>query len=154
MGGLLDTHIQHGTGSWDFRVGGAFNHVKDRWGISSNVLYSINTTGETADDDDRYGNWLNSDITARYQILYSAMNQTDLFLALGVNGEFRGREKLNDREIENTGGEVLYFSPGLQLEISALTIEASVQYPFYHCLNGEAQLDENLKSYLSINYGL
>lgn len=118
------------------------------------MLYSINTEGKAGVDDCRYDNWLNTDITAKHRAVSSMDNQTDLSIALGINGKFRGQEKINDLDISNTGGEVIYFSPGLQLSISGFIIEASFQYPFYHRLNGAAQLGEDFKSYLSLRYVL
>lgn len=149
-GGFLDAHVQPGTGSWNFLLGLSFNYVKDRFGLSSNVLYSINSTGRAGDDDYRFGNWLNADITVKYPVITGKRN---LFLVFGLNGEIRGKEEINGRTIVNTGGEVLYFTPGLQLMLSRhLILEASLLYPFYHNLNGSAQLGENLKTAFGVNY--
>lgn len=149
-GEFLDAHIQPGTGSWNFLVGLSFNYVKDRFGLSSNVLYSINSTGEAGEDDYRFGNWLNADITAKYPIISGKRN---LFLALGLNGEFRGKEEINGQTIANTGGEVLYLAPGLQLMLSRhFILETSLLYPVYHNLNGNEQLGEDLKTFFGVNY--
>lgn len=150
VGDFLDAHIQPGTGSWNFLLGLSFNYVKNRFGLSSNLLYSINTTGEAGSDDYRFGNWLNGDITARYPILAGKRN---LFLSLGLNGEIRGQEEINGQTLSNTGGEVLYAAPGVQFMLSRhLTLEASFLYPFYHNLNGAEQLGEDFKSFFGVSY--
>lgn len=150
-GNILDAHIQPGTGSWNFLAGLSFNYVKNRFGLSSNVLYSINTTGRAGDDDYRFGNWLNADITAKYPVL--SANGKHAFLSLGLNGEFRGKEEINGQIIENTGGEVLYLAPGVQVMMSRVfIIEASLLYPFYHNLNGVEQLGEDFKTFFGVNY--
>lgn len=152
-GHFLDAHIQPGTGSWNYLVGLSLNHVNKYFGLTSNVLYSINTTGEAGKVDYRYGNWLNADITVKHEILSSEMKIRNLFLTLGINGEIRGQEEINGLIIKNTGGEVLYLAPGIQLMFSpAITIEASIQYPFYHNLNGKAQLGEDIKTFFGVNY--
>ncbi|MFQ5771226.1 MAG: transporter [bacterium] len=152
-GNFLDAHIQAGTGSWNFLIGFSLNHINKYFGLSSNLLYSINTTGEAGNDDYRYGNWLNGDITVKYQMFASEMNKRHFYLTLGINGEFRGKEEINSQAIENTGGEVLYVAPGIQFMVSpVITLEASFQYPFYHNLNGEEQLGEDLKTFFGINY--
>ncbi|MFQ5638330.1 MAG: hypothetical protein ACE5IR_10100 [bacterium] len=152
-GNFLDAHIQPGTGSWNYLMGFSLNHINNYFGLSSNWLYSINATGEAGDDDYRYGNWLNADIAVKYELFSSQTNERSLFLILGINGELRGKEEINGRIIENTGGEVLYFAPGFQFMMTpAIFIEASFQYPIYHNLNGEEQLGEDLKTYFGIHY--
>ncbi len=151
-GEFLDAHIQPGTGSWNFLAGLTFNYVKNRFGLTSSLLYSINTTGESGDDDYRFGNWLNAEVTAKYPIVSGKRN---LFLSLGLNGEFRGKEEINNVTLSNTGGEVLYLAPGLQFMFSRrFVLEASVFYPFYHNLDGSEQLGEDFKSFFGINYVL
>ncbi|MFQ5650019.1 MAG: transporter [bacterium] len=152
-GHSLDAHIQPGTGSWNYLVGLSVNHINNTFGLSSNLLYSFNTTGEAGEDDYRYGNWLNADLTAKVELLSSQRSGRSFFLTFGLNGEFRGKEKINGQEIENTGGEVLYLSPGVQIKISrSIKVEASFQYPFYHNLNGEQQLGEDFKTFFGFNY--
>ncbi|MFQ5605136.1 MAG: transporter [bacterium] len=152
-GNFLDAHIQPGTGSWNFLIGFSVNHANDYFGLSSNLLYSINTTGEAGDDNYRYGNWLNADLTAKYEMFASEMRNRNLFLTLGINGEFRGKEEIDGQGIKNTGGKVLYIVPGFQFMISpAITIEASFQYPFHHNLDGGEQLGESLKTFFGVNY--
>ncbi|MFQ5652069.1 MAG: transporter [bacterium] len=149
-GEFLDAHIQPGTGSWNFLLGLSFNFVKNRFGLSSNVLYSLNSTGEAGDDDYRFGNSLNADITAKYPIISGKRN---LFLALGLSGEVRGREEIDGQTIANTGGEVFYLAPGVQMMLSRrLIVEASFLYPFYHNLNGEEQLGEDSRTSFGVNY--
>lgn len=151
-GEFLDAHVQPGTGAWSFLAGFSFNFVKNRFGVAANLLYAENTTGKAGDDDYRFGNWLNADVTAKYPLISGKRN---LFVSLGLNSELRAREELNGAPISNTGGEVLYLAPGLQLMLSRFVIlEASLMYPFYHNLNGDGQLGEDFKGFFGFNYVL
>ncbi|MCI0697187.1 hypothetical protein L0337_34930 [candidate division KSB1 bacterium] len=149
-GNFLDAHIQPGTGSWNYLVGLSFNYVKNPFGLTSNFLYSLNTGGKAGADEYRFGNWLNADITAKYPIPFSSRI---LVISLGMYGEFRGKEKINGQSIANSGGEVLYVFPGLELMLSrSFRLEASVLYPFRHNLNGADQLGENFKLVFGMKY--
>jgi len=147
---FLDAHLQPGTGSWNVLLGLSFSYVKNRFGMTSNVLYSINTTGETGSNDYRFGDWLNADIAGKYPLI---SGQRNLFVSLGLSGEFRGKEEIDGATIANTGGQVFYISPGLQLMLSRhLIVEASFLYPFYHNLSGDEQLGEDFKTFFGFNY--
>ncbi len=152
QGDFLDAHIQPGTGSWNFLMGLSLNHGNNHFGLSGRLLYSINTTGEAGDSAYKYGNWLNADIRVKYGILTTKGKGRNLSIILGVNGEFRGREEAAGQVLGNTGGKVLYFSPGFQLQVSrGVMVEGVFQQPFFHNLNGEEQLGEALKASFGLN---
>lgn len=154
-GEFLDAHIQPGTGSWNYLLGFSANHVNNYFGFSANILYSINTTGQAGDAAYRYGNWLNADVSFKRALFSSSMKTRNLCFVLGLNGEIRGKEELDGQVILNTGGEVFYLAPGLQFQLTpAITLEASLMYPFYHNLDGEEQLGEDVKSFFGLNYFL
>ena len=84
----------------------------------------------------------------KYRIAPGALAPTkpQLFVALGINGEVRNREKENGETVTDSGGNTIYLSPGLQLAlVPHWIIELSYQYAIYHNLYG-TQLGETYKT--------
>ncbi|MEK6689749.1 MAG: transporter [Nitrospirota bacterium] len=151
---FLDAHLQLGTGSTDFLLGLSLSHAIGRFSMAANLLGSINTEGDVGDKKHQFGNTLNYDLTARYRVYpgkISPLGQ-QLFLALGVNGEIRGKEKEDGIELTNSGGHTIYISPGIQVVVSPHWVfELSYSHPVYHNLNG-IQLGEDYKISGGVTY--
>ncbi len=150
----LDSHLQLGSGSTDFLIGVSMNHAVQRLSISANLLAAITTTGEAGESDHRFGNVLNYDVTAKYRAYPTGAGPSgpQLFLALGLNGELRGREEENGSGLENSGGHALYLTPGALLLLAPRWVfEVSYNEPVYHDLNG-IQLAEDYKVNSAITY--
>ncbi len=154
QGEYLDSHLQLGTGSTDLLVGVSVDHALGRYAISANLLASVAGKGETGDDSHRFGNSVNYDVTGKYRVtpaVYGASSNT-LFVSLGVNGEYRAKEKLNGNTLPDSGGHTVYLTPGLQYQMAAHWIlEATYQHAVYHDLNA-MQLGENYKLFGSATY--
>jgi hypothetical protein len=141
-GNLLDAHIQLGTGSTDFLVGASGFLSWGKTALIANVLGGINTKGANGH---QFGNALNYDMSVRYKIYPAEFATTQLFATLGLDGEWRGRETEDDVTIDDSGGNVLYLTPGLQMFFSAsISLEASFHYAVIHGLHGE-QLGEDYR---------
>jgi hypothetical protein len=141
-GDLLDAHMLLGTGSTDV-VGGVSGFLAwDRVALILNLLGSVTTGGANGH---RFGNSMNYDLTARYRFYPAEFEETQFFLTLGVNGELRGKEKQDGTEDDDSGGNVLYVTPGIQVFFSpAVSFDASFQYPAVHALHG-LQLGEEYR---------
>lgn len=149
----LDSHLQLGTGSTDFLLGLSFSHVIHRFSLSANLLGTITTEGKYGDTKHQFGNTLNYDLTAKYRV-YPDVPATEpqLSLALGVNGELRGKEKADGGEDPNSGGHTIYLSPGVQVVIAPhWMFEFSYQHAIYHNLYG-IQGGENYKVHSGVTY--
>jgi hypothetical protein len=141
-GELLDAHVQLGTGSTDYLLGASGFITWGRMAGIVNLLGSIATEGAHGH---RFGSTLNYEATLRYRVLPEEYAETQLFAALGVAGEWRGRESLDGILDEDSGGNVTYIAPGLQLFFTpSLSLEASLQYPVIHGLHGH-QLGEDFR---------
>jgi len=150
----LDSHLQLGTGSTDFLIGFSLNHAVQKVSLSANVLGIITTEGDAGTTKHRYGNALNYDITVRYRIhpYEFAPAASQLFLALGINGETREREKENGIEVANSGGSTVYASPAIQLVLLPHWIaEIQYQHPIYHNLYG-IQMGEDYRFTGGVTY--
>ncbi|MBI2799112.1 MAG: hypothetical protein HYX63_02320 [Gammaproteobacteria bacterium] len=153
-GGFLDAHIQLGTGSTDILMGLSASHAIDRFSLAANVLASITTEGEFGATPHQFGDSLNYDITAKYRVLPTVLNNSSMrwFISLGVNGECRGHEHEEGVLVFDSGGHVLYITPGLQAIIGKKWIfETTYQAAIFHDLNG-TQLGEDYKVTGSLTY--
>lgn len=142
---FLDSHNQLGTGSTDYLLGLSYIRSIQRLSLSANLLGVIPTKGQFGDTSHQFGNMLNYDLTAKYRVHPALFEPTasQIFLALGINGELREREKENDVEVSNSGGNTTYLSPGVQVVMAPHWVfELSYQHAIYHNLYGAGQLGE------------
>jgi len=154
QGEYLDAHLQPGTGSTDLLLGVSIAHAMGRYTLSANLLASIAGKGETGGDSHRFGNSLNYDVTGKYRVTPAIAGAASnaVFLSLGVNGEYRGREKLAGVTLPDSGGHTLYITPGLQFQTGSHWIfEATYQHAVYHDMN-EMQLGEDYKVFGAATY--
>jgi hypothetical protein len=145
---FADPDVQLGTGTTDFIAGLGYLIGFDDWSIGANALAGIRGFGLGANGH-VYGNNLNYDVTARYRIYEtigenSAINPT-IFGALGIRGEWRGYELQDGQRIDDSGGDVMYVAPGMQIFFTpTISLDATVWLPFIHALNGD-QVAETVK---------
>ena len=153
-GDVLDAHTQLGTGSTDILMGLSASHAVDRFSLAANVLASITTEGEFGATAHQFGDSLNYDVTAKYRVLPTVLNNssTRWFVSLGLNGEWRDREHVEGVQVFDSGGHVLYVTPGLQAIIGKKWIfETTYQAAIFHDLKG-TQLGEDYKVSGSLTY--
>jgi len=150
----LDSHLQPGTGSTDFLLGLSYSHSLQRFSLSANLLGTITTEGKFGTTKHQFGNALNYDVTGKYRVAPEAFAPTkpQLFVALGINGEVREREKEDGATVTDSGGNTIYLSPGLQLVlVPHWIVEFSYQHAIYHNLYG-TQLGETYKAIAGVTY--
>jgi hypothetical protein len=153
-GEFLDSHLQAGTGSTDYLLGLSYSHSLQRFSLSANLLGTITTEGKFGDIKHQFGNALNYDMTGKYRVAPEAFSPTrpQVFVALGVNGEVRGREKVDGVTVPDSGGNTIYLSPGLQLVlVPHWIVELTYQRAIYHNLYG-TQLGETYKAITGVTY--
>ncbi len=150
----LDSHMQPGTGSTDYLLGLSFSHSLSRFSVSANVLGTIAGAGKFGTTEHEFGNSMNYDVTAKYRVIpkqFSPM-KPQLFAALGLNGEVREREKEDHVTVPDSGGNIIYLSPGLQLVLAPhWIVDLSYQRAIYHNLYG-TQLGETYKAVTGVTY--
>jgi hypothetical protein len=150
----LDSHLQAGTGSTDYFLGLSSSRSFQRFSLSANLLGTITTEGKFGATKHTFGNALNYDLTGKYRVAPGAFapDKPHVFLALGINGEEREREKINGTTVPDSGGNTVYLSPGLQLVLAPTwAVDLSYQQAVYHNLNG-TQLGETYKVVSGITY--
>jgi hypothetical protein len=153
-GEYLDSHLQAGTGSTDYLLGLSASRSYQRFSLSANLLGTITTEGKFGQTRHTFGNALNYDGTGKYRIYPGAFEPTkpQLFIALGINGEVREREKIDGAVVPDSGGNTVYLSPGLQLVLAPHWVaDLSYQHAVYHNLYG-TQLGETYKVVSGVTY--
>ncbi len=133
----LPIPLQPGTGSVDGILGMVFNRTWDggRWLVNADVTYKFN--GEA--NDFRMGNKLNLNTGIQYRILpyeYESYDDFTLNSVLEINAEWNEKHERNGNDVEDSGGNQIFLSPGLQAIVTEnLLFETGVQVPVYRDLN-------------------
>lgn len=138
-GTLLPHDLQLGTGSTDATVGLAFlTETHKYFMIHGHLMYRVNTRASGF----KGGNAL--DYELRY--IFARIPIGILYPSLGLRGCFTAENTMGTEKVADSGGHVLFLSPGIQtlwmyLDVAGmfLTVEVSGQVPLVQRLNG-AQL--------------
>jgi hypothetical protein len=102
----------------------------DRFSLYASVQGKLNSEAGSFQS----GNTLHYDFTADYVFL----KNRNLFLVLEFNGIFEGKSEVNGKAIQDSGGNILFLSPGIEyLPLPYLILEASVQVPIVQDLDGK-----------------
>jgi hypothetical protein len=128
-GERLDEHLQAGTGSYDWQTGLSVSRTSSTTTIFTSFYYKRMGTNS---HEYHYGN------AALYNLglLYNVSKRITL------SAQLNGRSARSDREagdpVENTGGAVTYFSPGVRLPVvPSMNFLLNVQIPIYQNLYGD-----------------
>lgn len=137
---ILETEFQPGSGSWDGILGLAFTQQIEAFSLDSSFVYNV--TSEGAQDTD-LGDVFSYNFAASYSVIgnhsMSLMKQSDfgLDVVMEINGEWRDYEETRGIRDGNSGGNVVYFSPGIRFKAKNLiNAGISVGIPFIQDMNG------------------
>jgi hypothetical protein len=122
-GEKLETEFQPGTGSWDWLFGASASINPGRLGLHGNVLYNLTTEGS---QNTEIGNAFFYNLGVVYS-LSSGEGQAhhghdhshlkwDVMLEL--NGEYRQKNEIDGEKEDNSGGDVIFLSPGIRVSSS------------------------------------
>jgi hypothetical protein len=128
-GARLEEHLQPGSGAWSGTAG--LNVAADRGAglFDGGILGRANSTNSHGY---RYGNAL------LFNAGYTSPGLRGVRLIAQVNGRAAGRDEVGDGTLdENTGGTVIYLSPGARWRTGlGLDVEGAVQFPVVESLFG------------------
>lgn len=112
-----------------------FSHVRDPHWLIADAQFTYTTTG---DDGLRRGNHWNYDLAYLYRLLpRSGLGIPSVLLVLELNGEHVRRARVNGVPLADTGGNLLFLSPGIEFIASnRLVVEFSSPIPVGRDLNG------------------
>ena len=125
------------TESVDFQLGGVSTITWDfgRHEVDADIIYRINTEAE----DFEKGDDLIYDLAYEFRVypwtLPNVGAPNFLYLVAELNGIFSQKSESNGKTIDNSGGNVLFLSPGIQFATKRYILEASIQLPVIQDLN-------------------
>ena len=139
--GRLETGLQPGTGSWDGLLGASFTYLFAPFSLDASLLYSLTGSGSQNTD---IGDILNYNAAISYRlgggeapVFYATRKQSAWDVVLELNGEWRDKEETEGVTNPDTGGSVVYLSPGLRFSsASRWSLSVSFGIPVFSDNNG------------------
>lgn len=143
----FEVHHQPGSGAWGGLFGAAWSSSFGRLGLDASILYTLSTEGERDTD---VGDAFNYNLSLAWRLqsgeghvhedgkrhTHGFIKHVDLVMEL--NGDWRDRVETAGVEENNTGGNVIYLSPGVRTAIAGgWSAYANVGLPVVEDLNGQ-----------------
>lgn len=176
-GEKFDAEFQPGSGSWDPMFGLALTQRAGRWSFDASALYTLVNEGTQSTD---LGDRFNYGVAVSYRIAGFGPSSGPMFnggkphthgndghnhvhqepaagpaldLVLELNGEWHDKQEALGETDNNSGGHVLYVSPGLRLSQGNVSGFASVGIPVVNDMNGiQAEPDWRLVTGVSFGF--
>ncbi len=155
--GVLDPHVQPGTGSWDGAAGTALVHRLDWASLYASTFYRINSEGGL---DYEYGDVVLATLALEVPLGHLLGQPLLDRVTPGFGFDFRwaARDESGGENVADTGGSVLYATPSLRVALPAFRetqrawLRAGVQIPLTNdWLYGEQ--DEGVVWSAGVGYG-
>lgn len=118
-----DVNWQSGTGSTDFLLNAAYNLSINRIGLNTSVNYKINTQNK---DKYQYGNRFTANTFAYYKTRAIGLG---LAPNIGVLYENAAANKLQKATVDQTGGNIVLASGGIEINFNKIAVGTNVQLP-------------------------
>ncbi len=126
-----------GSGSTDYFFSTVAGWIKNRIGIYLEGIYNVNTSHGGVN----FGNNFSYNLAFGYRLLpavYETYPEPQLNGFLEINGNTQAKSKMNGERNENTGGTIIFLSPGLQyVGGRRWLVESSLQLPVVNEPNGQ-----------------
>jgi hypothetical protein len=123
-----DEHLQPGTGSYDFQIGGALSALNPGMTVHGSVYYRYNGKN---DYGYQYGRAVLYNVGVQHRI------SGFLFGTIQMNGRHAAQDIENGDKVEHTGGTVIYAAPGLRYGLTPrVSLTTNLQIPMYQKLYG------------------
>jgi len=159
QGELFEAEFQPGSGSWDPMFGLALSQAQGRWSFDGNVLYTIATEGtQKTDLGDRFHyngavtyRLKDGDAEASHEVVMPhshhhgqshhhehAMSPRGFVIdaVLELNGEWQAKQTISGATDPNSGGNVVFLSPGMRIASNRWSGFVTVGLPIINDLNG------------------
>lgn len=140
--------FQLGTGSTDFNTQIIYDINYLNWGINSTLNYKINTENT---DDYRYGNKSTANLTAYYK--FSLKSTSLLIPNIGIQYENQQKDKVMKYTVDQTGGNILQGSIGLETSFNKIAIGLNFQQPLaQNIASNRVELKNKLMTHISFAF--
>ncbi len=122
--------------STDFVLGGVYTLQTGRHEIDVDLLYKVNTEARDLD----LGEELQYDLAYEVRLFPWQWPErgtpSQLYAVIEANGRSIERARSNGMELDDSGGTLVFLSPGIQWVTQRVIYEASLQVPVIQNLNG------------------
>jgi hypothetical protein len=114
----------------------------------------IDLTYQFNNDADNYefGDVFKYNLAYEHRVLPQVLPKTGVYsqlnLVLEFNGEYAEKDESSAGKVEDSGGNILFISPGIQWVTKRLILETSIQIPLVQDINGN-QLETDYTGVLS-----
>lgn len=158
-GELFEAEFQPGSGSWDPMLGLALSQAHGSWSLDGNVLYTLATEGTQETD---LGDRFHYNGAVSYRLMGGEVephshhaatpagehghvhqhaprfSQEGLVIdaVLELNGEWQAKQTVSGETDPNSGGNVVFLSPGFRVAANRWSGFVSVGLPIVNDLNG------------------
>ncbi len=126
------------TDSIDFQFGGVSTVTWDfgRNEVDADIIYRVNTEADNFEKGDGFVYDLAYEFRVYPWTLPDVGTPNFIYLVAEANGIFSQKSNLNSNTINDSGGHILFLSPGLQFATKRYILESSIQLPVIQDLNG------------------
>ena len=121
-----------GSGSTDFLFGLAAARESRRWYYFGDFRYRLNTQ----DDQFKAGDKIFADVAIGIRPWLTEYLEPDWVFLVEMNWETQQRNELFEKDVSDSGGNLLFVSPGFFLTYRNWAIKGGVQVPVYQNLYG------------------
>lgn len=141
-GARFAAEFQPGSGAWSPLIGASFQQRFARTAVTASLLYTITHEGSQQTD---LGDVFNYDLAWVWRLsghdethvsMDSHHSHADWDLVLELNGEWRDQQRQAGLTDSNTGGNLMYLSPGVRVGSGLWSGFASLSIPVVESLNG------------------
>ena len=140
--------FQLGTGSFDFIPSVMYDFRIQDFGVNANASDKINTENK---DHYRYGDKLAANASAYYKIALG--NEIRIAPNAGVNFENQQKDHNNSFLVNETGGNIVNATAGLEANIKRLSVGVSFQTPMHQNLGqGRVDAGNRLLTHVSFSF--
>lgn len=122
-----------GNGATDTILGLTYGYEGRKWYHWASARYRFNGRNNAGVDR---GDKLLIDFVGGIRPKLTSYLENDIVYLVELNGEFGQRARLNGSDLNNTGGEEWFISPGIFWTQRNFAIKGGVQIPIYSNLNG------------------
>ena len=141
----IDPDFQSGTGSFDFPFTGTYIISYKKWGINTELGYSLNLEN---DQSYKYGNRLSTSMNLFYQ---GNLKSVSLIPSIGLSNEQMEHDKKNSIAYPFTGGNALYLNTGIEIAFKRFSLGALIQQPLSQNI-GDGKIKSNSRYSSSLIY--
>lgn len=152
-GKYVHAHMQPGTGSWDPLLSLSYVKMANSLLLQADATYQLTTRNSKGYE---FGDSLAVNLTGKYAVssqfnISGGLTYLHLNRAGDRDGNYTNLKSLMD-DPANTGGDSIWFSPGIQLlPLKNSLVDFKVQFPVWERVNG-TQLVSNYRILLGVSY--